>query len=100
MGVARPQLAVPSQMRPTPTPPSLSCAGAPQVINALLGEKFLADGVLPTTNEISILRWAGQGACAGWVGGGRACVRACRFCQSHALCCRSQLSWQATSTAH
>lgn len=26
------------------------------VINALLGQKFLAEGILPTTNEISILK--------------------------------------------
>jgi len=31
-------------------------AGA-QVINALLGGKFLADGILPTTNEISVLKF-------------------------------------------
>ena len=30
------------------------------MINALLGGSFLADGILPTTNEISVLkfRWA------------------------------------------
>lgn len=28
-----------------------------QVINALLGGKFLADGILPTTNEISVLKY-------------------------------------------
>lgn len=30
-------------------------SGKSTVINALLGEKFLADGILPTTNEISVL---------------------------------------------
>jgi len=34
------------------------------VINALLGEKFLADGILPTTNEISILRYGDKEASA------------------------------------
>jgi hypothetical protein len=28
------------------------------VINALLGERYLAEGVLPTTNEINVLKWA------------------------------------------
>lgn len=32
-------------------------SGKSTVINALLGEKFLADGILPTTNEISILKY-------------------------------------------
>jgi hypothetical protein len=31
------------------------------VINALLGKKFLKEGVLPTTNEIILLRHAGEG---------------------------------------
>jgi ribosome biogenesis GTPase A len=31
-------------------------SGKSTVINALLGEKFLADGILPTTNEISVLK--------------------------------------------
>lgn len=29
------------------------------MINALLGERYLAEGVLPTTNEINVLKWAG-----------------------------------------
>lgn len=35
-------------------------SGKSTVINALLGTRFLAEGILPTTNEISILkfRWA------------------------------------------
>ncbi|WIA16861.1 hypothetical protein OEZ85_013792 [Tetradesmus obliquus] len=33
-------------------------SGKSTVINALLGEKFLADGILPTTNEISVLKYA------------------------------------------
>lgn len=32
-------------------------SGKSTVINALLGEKFLADGILPTTNEISVLKY-------------------------------------------
>ena len=32
------------------------CTGKSSVINALLGKKYLAEGILPTTNEISILR--------------------------------------------
>ncbi|KAF8065743.1 hypothetical protein HT031_002803 [Scenedesmus sp. PABB004] len=36
-------------------------SGKSTVINALLGEKFLADGILPTTNEISVLRYADPG---------------------------------------
>ncbi len=31
------------------------------MINALLGKKFLKEGVLPTTNEITLLRHAGEG---------------------------------------
>jgi ribosome biogenesis GTPase A len=35
-------------------------SGKSTVINALLGTRFLAEGILPTTNEISVLkfRWA------------------------------------------
>ena len=36
--------------------PSLRFKGKSSVINALLGKKYLAEGILPTTNEISILR--------------------------------------------
>lgn len=32
-------------------------AGKSSVINALLGGRFLREGVLPTTNEISVLRY-------------------------------------------
>ncbi len=32
-------------------------SGKSTVINALLGTKFLADGILPTTNEISVLKF-------------------------------------------
>lgn len=35
-------------------------SGKSTVINALLGERFLADGILPTTNEISVLKYAGS----------------------------------------
>jgi len=31
-------------------------SGKSSVINALLGERFLEEGILPTTNEISVLR--------------------------------------------
>ncbi|KAH9552434.1 hypothetical protein CY35_09G066500 [Sphagnum magellanicum] len=36
-------------------------SGKSSVINALLGKKFLKEGVLPTTNEITLLRHAGEG---------------------------------------
>jgi len=32
-------------------------SGKSTVINALLGTRFLADGILPTTNEISVLKF-------------------------------------------
>ena len=32
-------------------------SGKSTVINALLGTKFLAEGILPTTNEISVLKF-------------------------------------------
>ena len=32
-------------------------SGKSSVINALLGGRFLAEGILPTTNEISVLRY-------------------------------------------
>ncbi len=35
------------------------------MINALLGGKFLEDGILPTTNDISVLKWADSDAAAG-----------------------------------
>ena len=41
-----------------PCPPP----GKSAVINALLGERFLAEGILPTTNEINLLKWADPGA--------------------------------------
>ena len=31
-------------------------AGKSSVINAMLGDKFVAEGILPTTNEIAMLR--------------------------------------------
>ena len=34
----------------------------PQVINALLGDHFLEEGILPTTNEISVLKFAEENA--------------------------------------
>ncbi|KAI8475898.1 MAG: hypothetical protein J3K34DRAFT_517060 [Monoraphidium minutum] len=46
-------------------------SGKSTVINALLGEKFLADGILPTTNEISVLKYLDPAdAAAGGDGGG------------------------------
>eukprot|EP00891_Asterochloris_glomerata_P004560 jgi/Astpho2/4560/Aster-00142 len=36
-------------------------SGKSTVINALLGDRYLAEGVLPTTNEISVLKFAEQG---------------------------------------
>lgn len=35
-------------------------SGKSTVINALLGGRYLADGALPTTNEISVLRHVGD----------------------------------------
>jgi ribosome biogenesis GTPase A len=32
-------------------------SGKSTVINALLGNRFLPDGILPTTNEISIIKY-------------------------------------------
>ncbi len=32
-------------------------SGKSTVINALLGKRFLAEGILPTTNEISVLKF-------------------------------------------
>lgn len=32
-------------------------SGKSSIINALLGDKFLAEGILPTTNEISVLKF-------------------------------------------
>ena len=32
-----------------------------QVINALLGDRYLEEGILPTTNEISVLKFAEDG---------------------------------------
>ncbi|KAL2649181.1 hypothetical protein R1flu_017309 [Riccia fluitans] len=36
-------------------------SGKSSVINALLGQRFLKEGVLPTTNEITLLRHSGEG---------------------------------------
>ncbi|KAK9834814.1 hypothetical protein WJX81_000733 [Elliptochloris bilobata] len=36
-------------------------SGKSTVINALLGGNFLAEGILPTTNEISVLKFSGDG---------------------------------------
>ncbi|KAG6542178.1 hypothetical protein Mapa_016410 [Marchantia paleacea] len=36
-------------------------SGKSSVINALLGKRFLKEGVLPTTNEITVLRHTGEG---------------------------------------
>lgn len=37
-------------------------SGKSSVINALLGERYLPEGVLPTTNEIALLKHVGDGA--------------------------------------
>eukprot|EP00884_Botryococcus_braunii_P002009 jgi/Botrbrau1/11809/Bobra.0224s0012.1 len=37
-------------------------SGKSTVINALLGNRFLPDGILPTTNEISIIKYSASGA--------------------------------------
>lgn len=37
-------------------------SGKSAVINALLGRRYLAEGILPTTNEISVLKWAEDGS--------------------------------------
>lgn len=39
-------------------PCPLLLAGKSAVINALLGQRYLAEGILPTTNEINVLKWA------------------------------------------
>ena len=36
-------------------------SGKSSVINALLGSKFLDSGILPTTNEISVLKFSNDG---------------------------------------
>ena len=37
-------------------------SGKSSVINALLGDTFLPTGVLPTTNEVSVLKYAEAGS--------------------------------------
>ena len=37
-------------------------SGKSSVINALLGKRYLAEGVLPTTNEIALLKYADNDA--------------------------------------
>lgn len=37
-------------------------SGKSSVINALLGKRYLPEGVLPTTNEIALLKYAGDGS--------------------------------------
>lgn len=44
--------------------PALS-AGKSAVINALLGRRYLAEGILPTTNEISVLKWGDSAKTSG-----------------------------------
>lgn len=43
------------------TPIMTLAAGKSAVINSLLGGRFLAEGILPTTNEISVLKHAADG---------------------------------------
>jgi Dynamin family len=42
-------------------------AGKSSVINALLGGRFLEEGILPTTNEINVLKFAEHEGDAGTV---------------------------------
>lgn len=46
---------------------SKMCAGKSSVINALLGGRFLEEGILPTTNEISVLKFAEHESDAGTI---------------------------------
>jgi GTP-binding protein EngB required for normal cell division len=39
-------------------------SGKSAVVNALLGRRWLEEGILPTTNEVCVLRWAGDAAAA------------------------------------
>ena len=54
-------------------------SGKSSVINALLGGRWLAEGILPTTNEVAVLRYrrARPPPCAAlhraWVRNGEAC---------------------------
>lgn len=45
----------------TPTRQHANTLGKSSVINSLLGAKYLAEGILPTTNEISVLKHAADG---------------------------------------
>ena len=38
-------------------------SGKSSIVNALLGGRFLAEGILPTTNEISVLKWGCVACC-------------------------------------
>ena len=46
-------------------------AGKSTLINALLGARYLEDGILPTTNEIAVLKFRGGGGGGEGGGGGR-----------------------------
>ena len=50
-------------------------SGKSTVINALLGTRFLAEGILPTTNEISVLKFrcVCLTICCSWVAKQRCC---------------------------
>ena len=41
-------------------------SGKSTVINALLGTRFLAEGILPTTNEISVLKFRRGSVLSAW----------------------------------
>ena len=40
-------------------------SGKSSIINALLGNRYLAEGILPTTNEISVLKF--RSASGSWM---------------------------------
>ena len=42
-------------------------SGKSSIVNALLGGRFLAEGILPTTNEISVLKFGWVAASSGGV---------------------------------
>lgn len=60
-------------------------SGKSTVINALLGTRFLAEGILPTTNEISVLKFR-HGALSSYFPFG---------CQAVYICCKQSASVQA-----
>ena len=53
---AAPARPVPEPLLPPPALLPPLCAGKSAVVNALLGQRYLAEGILPTTNEINVLK--------------------------------------------